>query len=164
MSSAACAWPGLPPLSIRASTVPTGTVSPSPISISVNRPVAGAGTSESILSVEMTQIVSSASTQSPGCLRHSATVPSATETPICGMTTSIRVPLVLEELNARLLDAVDRRQHRLLERGRERDRHVWGGHAHHRPVEVLEAPLGDDRRHLGAGRAQLVGLVDDHDL
>ena len=49
---------------------------------------AGAGTSVSILSVEISQIVSSASTQSPACLRHSTTVPSATDTPICGIVTS----------------------------------------------------------------------------
>ena len=35
---------------------------------------------------------------------------------------------------------------------------------HDRAVEVLEAALGDQRRDLGAGRARLVGLVDDHDL
>jgi len=43
------------------------------------------------LSVEISQIVSSAITQSPGRLCHETTVPSATDTPIWGMTTSSSV-------------------------------------------------------------------------
>ena len=38
--------------------------------------------------VEISQITSSASTRSPGCLCHLRIVPSATETPICGIVTS----------------------------------------------------------------------------
>ena len=48
-------------------------------------PAAGDGISMSILSVETSQIVSSASTQSPTRLCHSTTVPSATDTPIWGI-------------------------------------------------------------------------------
>ena len=55
---------------------------------------------------------SSASTQSPTCFFHSTTVPSATETPICGIRIS-----VVEELTHRLPHVVDLGQHRLLERG-----------------------------------------------
>ena len=49
---------------------------------------AGDGTSVSTLSVEISSSVSSASTVSPTCLFHFVIVPSETETPICGMTTS----------------------------------------------------------------------------
>ena len=77
-------------------------------------------------------------TQSPGCLRHSTSVPSRTETPICGIVRSTRVS-VLEELTRGLLDLVDGGQDGLLERRRERDRHVGRRDPAHRPVEVLEA-------------------------
>ena len=113
--SVACASPGFASVAIRARTTPTSTVVPTSTRISVTRPLAGDGTSVSILSVEMSQMVSSASTQSPGCLRHSTTVPSATDTPIWGMVTST-VVLVGEELTARLLHAIDARQQSLLER------------------------------------------------
>src|SRR5207245_2328776 len=106
------------------------------------------------------QMVSSASIQSPGCLRHSTTVPSTTDTPIWGIVTST-VVLVLEELTARLLHAVDVRQESLLERRGERDRDVGGRHADDRPVEVLERVLCDQRRDLRARGARVVGLVDD---
>src|SRR5690242_6074789 len=171
---------------MRAMTVPTSTVVPTSTMISCTRPVAGASTSVSILSVEIEAMISSASTQSPTCFFHSTTVPSATDTPIWGIATSMGVTApeasvprvggtsspaasscrrsIFEELTARLLDVVDLGQHRLLERGRERDRHVGRGHAHDRAVEVLPALLGDQRRDLGAGGARLVGLVDDHDL
>src|SRR5690242_18461893 len=147
---------------MRAMTVPTSTVVPTSTMISCTRPVAGASTSVSILSVEIEAMISSASIQSPTCFFHSTTVPSATETPIWGIVTSISVVSVLEELTARLPDVVDLGQHGLLERGRERDRRVRRAHAHDRAVEVLPRALGDERRHLGAGGAGLVRLVDDH--
>ena len=104
-------------MAIRASVTPTFTVTPTATSTSTSRPDAGAGTSVSILSVEISQIVSSASTQSPRCLRHSTTVPSATETPICGIVTSTMVAgSVLEELTAGLPDAIGGRQDGGLER------------------------------------------------
>src|SRR4051812_24917920 len=123
--------------------------------ISATRPVAGDSTSVSILSVEIEAMISSASTQSPTCFFHSTTVPSATETPIWGIVTSICV-LVLEELTHSLPHVVDLGQHRLLERRREGDRHVRRGDADDRAVEVLEGLLGDQRRHLRAGRARRV--------
>src|SRR3954466_5798910 len=92
-------------------------------------------------------------------LSHSVIVPSATLTPIWGMTIS-----VVEELTRRLLHALDARQQGLLERWAERNRGVRRGDPRHRPVEVLEGVLGDERRHLGAGRARVVGLVDDQRL
>src|SRR3954462_1394027 len=142
---------------MRASTTPTSTVVPTSTRISCTRPLAGASTSVSILSVEIDAMISSRSTQSPGCFFHSTTVPSATETPIWGIVTSTKVS-VGEELTARLPDIVYLGQHGLLERRRERDRHVGRGHAHDRPVEVLEALLGDQRRHLRAGGAGQVRL------
>src|SRR3954453_7787036 len=146
-------------VSMRASTVPTSTVSPPPASRSASTPVAGAGTSVSILSVEISQIVSSAATGSPTPFRHSTSVPSATDTPSCGIVTS-----VVEELTARLPHAIDARQDGLLERGAERDRHVGRRHADDGPVEVLERALGDERGDLGAGGAGPVRLIEDDDL
>src|ERR687893_1516118 len=122
-----CASPGFASVAMCASTVPTSTVSPTCTRISSSRPDAGASTSVSILSVEIEAITSSASTQSPACFFHSTTVPSATETPICGMV--ISVISVLEELTHGLPDVVDLRQHRLLQRGGEGDRDVRGRHA-----------------------------------
>src|SRR5207247_11192425 len=112
----------------RAITVPTSTVSPTPTMISATRPVAGDSTSVSILSVEIDAMISSAWTQSPTCFFHSTTVPSATDTPIWGIVTSINVSVV-EELTACLPHVVDLRQYGLLERRGERDRHVRRGDA-----------------------------------
>src|SRR4051795_3981059 len=150
------------PVPMRARTAPTSTVSPTSTRISVSTPDPGDSTSVSILSVEIAQMISSASTWSPTDFFHSTTVPSDTDTPICGMTTSIAS--ILEELTARLPDAFDGRQQRLLERRRERDRHVGRRDPHDRAVEVLEALLGDQRGDLRARRARRVGLVDDHHL
>ena len=77
-------------MSSRASTVPTSTVSPTATRISVTVPAAGAGTSVSILSVEISQIVASAAIVSPTATFHSTIVPSATDTPIWGIVTSSR--------------------------------------------------------------------------
>src|SRR4051812_2465726 len=159
MAAAASPLPPAAP-SIRASTVPTSTVVPTSTRISTTVPSPGDSTSVSILSVEIEQMISSASTCSPTSFFHSTTVPSETDTPICGITTSMSS--VLEEVTARLPDAVDGRQQRLLERRRERDRYVRRRHPHDRAVEVLEALLGDQRGHLGARRARRVGLVE-HD-
>ena len=76
-----------PPMT--ASLVPTSTVSPSWTRICVSVPEAGLGTSVSTLSVEISSRDSSASTCSPSCFSHLVIVPSETDTPICGMTTSI---------------------------------------------------------------------------
>src|SRR3954462_5952496 len=161
MAAAASPLPPAAP-SIRASTVPTSTVWPTSTRISTTVPSPGDSTSVSILSVEIPQMISSRSTRSPTPFFHSTTVPSETDTPICGMTTSISS--VRGEVTARLLDAVDGRQQRLLERRRERDRHVGRRHADYRPVEVLEALLGDQRGDLRARRARRVGLVEHHHL
>src|SRR6478736_3008039 len=151
-------------MSIFANTSPTGTVTPTSTRISATRPAAGDGISVSILSVDISTIVSSRSIQSPGRFFHSAIVPSATDTPIWGIVTSTSVVSVGEELTRCLLHVVDLRQHRALERRRERDRNVGRRHSAHRAVEVLERLLADDRRDLGhdAGRAR--GLLHEQDL
>jgi hypothetical protein len=64
------------PVVMRAMTCPTVTVSPSAASSSVIVPFAGAGSSTSTLSVEISQIVSSASTSWPTSTDHSSSVPS----------------------------------------------------------------------------------------
>jgi hypothetical protein len=85
--------PAAPP--IWASFVPTSTVSPSCTRICVTVPLAGLGTSVSTLSVEISSSGSSASTCSPSCLSQRVIVPSETETPICGITTSIAVSVAM---------------------------------------------------------------------
>ena len=121
------------PVAIRASTVPTSTVDSTGTRISATTPLAGDGTSVSILSVEISTIVASASIRSPTSTRHATIVPSATDTPIWGIVTSTRVS-VGEELTARLPHSIDSGQHRLLERWRERNRDVWRRHPHDRAV------------------------------
>src|SRR3954468_20254198 len=163
-SSSTCGCPGRSSVSIVASTVPTSTVVPVSTSTAVTRPVAGDGTSVSTLSVEISTIGSSASTQSPTRFFHSTTVPSATETPIWGIVTSTSDTSVREELTARLLDVACLGQDRPLERRAERNRRVRRGHAHDRTVEVLEGALADQRRALGAHAARARRLVQHHDL
>src|SRR4051794_15880660 len=163
-SSSTCGCPGRSSVSIVASTVPTSTVVPTSTSTAVTRPVAGDGTSVSTFSVEISTIGSSASTQSPTPFFHSTTVPSATDTPLWGIDTSTSDVSVREELTARLLDVACLGQDRPLERRAERDRRVRSGHAHYRPVEVLEGALADQRGHLGADAARARRLVQDHDL
>jgi hypothetical protein len=76
-----------------ASTVPTSTVSPSATKICVTTPSAGLGTSVSTLSVEISSSGSSRPMASPTSLSHLVIVPSETETPIWGITTSVCVPV-----------------------------------------------------------------------
>ncbi len=76
-----------------ASTVPTSTVSPSATWICATTPSAGLGTSVSTLSVEISSSGSSRPIGSPTCLSHFVIVPSETETPIWGITTSVCVPV-----------------------------------------------------------------------
>jgi hypothetical protein len=110
--------PSPSPAAIRPSTVPTSTVWSGSTRISASTPDTGAGTSESILSVEISTIVCSASTVSPTPMRQATIVPSATDTPIWGMVTSTRVVVsVGEELTARLLHAVDAGEDGLFQRG-----------------------------------------------
>ncbi len=78
---------------ITASTVPTSTVSPSWTRILATMPSAGLGTSVSTLSVEISSSDSSRAIGSPSDLSHFVIVPSETDTPIWGITTSVCVPV-----------------------------------------------------------------------
>src|SRR4051794_29579233 len=93
------------PLVILAMTWPTVTVSPAWARSSVIVPVAGAGTSASTLSVEISTSVSSSATGSPSCLCHSRMVPSETDSPIAGMTTSTVVLTAMSCLDHTALQA-----------------------------------------------------------
>src|SRR4051794_14584082 len=89
-------------LPITATMLLTGTVSPSCARISESTPAPGDGISASTLSVEISNSGSSRSTLSPTFLIQRTIVPSATDSPICGITTSIntRNP-VIEEVGNR---------------------------------------------------------------
>ena len=91
--SAAGAEVAAPAPPILATTVLTSTVAPSSTMISARTPLAGAGTSASTLSVEISKSGSSLSTVSPACLNQRVRVPSAMDSPICGIGTSVRSPL-----------------------------------------------------------------------
>ena len=58
-------------------------------------PATGDGSSASTLSVEISTMPSSTSTVSPTCLSHSRTVPSETDSPICGTVTSTTSPVAV---------------------------------------------------------------------
>src|ERR1700761_9423666 len=80
------------PAVMRAITCPTETVSPSGARISTIWPVAGAGSSMSTLSVEISTTVSPCLTESPTLTAHSRIVPSVTDSPPVGVTMSIVLP------------------------------------------------------------------------
>src|SRR5215831_18618401 len=77
-------------VSSRATTVCTATVSPSFTRISASTPADGDGISASTLSVEISKIGSSRFTESPTFFNHFDNVPSAIDSPIWGITTSMR--------------------------------------------------------------------------
>src|SRR5262245_11010295 len=154
-----------------ASMVPTSTVSPSWTRICVTTPSAGLGTSVSTLSVEISRSGSSRPIGSPTCLSHFVTVPSETDTPIWGITTSVCVPVdtvppssVGGELSQGVHDVIDLREIGLLERRREGYGHVRRGDPHDRRVEVLERLLRDRRGDLGAEACGAGVLVEHKDL
>ena len=62
------------------------------------RPRSGAGISASTLSVEISNIGSSRFTSSPSCLSHFESVPSAIDSPIWGMMTSMRAMQFLDQV------------------------------------------------------------------
>ena len=82
------------PACMRAMTWPTVTVSPSSARISVIVPAAGAGSSMSTLSVEISTTVSPSATVSPTLTAHSRIVPSVTDSPPAGVTMSTTSPPV----------------------------------------------------------------------
>src|SRR5581483_5007488 len=87
-AGAAAASPAAP---MTATTLLTGTVSPSFTRISATTPAAGDGISASTLSVEISKSGSSRSTLSPTFLIQRTIVPSAIDSPICGITTSVAI-------------------------------------------------------------------------
>src|SRR6185437_1788236 len=89
--AAAVAAMGAPfSVSIRATSVWTATVFPSGTRISASVPAVGDGISASTLSVDISKIGSSRLTSSPTFLSHLESVPSAIDSPICGIVTSTR--------------------------------------------------------------------------
>src|SRR5229473_139906 len=96
------AEPGAP---ITATTLLTGTVSPSFARISVTTPATGDGISASTLSVEISKSGSSRSTDSPTFLIQRTMVPSAIDSPICGITTSVGIRTL--EFTHRVIGAFD---------------------------------------------------------
>src|SRR3989441_888706 len=174
-------------VSITATRVCTGTVWPSCTLISASTPAAGAGISASTLSVEISNNGSSRFTGSPSCLSHLLKVPSAMDSPIWGMRTSMRAIMsprgavgcqlsacrrptadngfsVRREPPCRLNDVFRLRQHEVLQRRRIRQRHVVGGHPHDRPVEPFERLLVDAGRDLPGDAPGAGVLVHDQHL
>ena len=88
-----CVGAGPAPAVIRAITCPTRTVSPSWARISAIVPEAGAGSSMSTLSVEISTTVSPSLTASPTFTLHSRIVPSVTDSPPVGVTMSTSSPV-----------------------------------------------------------------------
>jgi len=86
-SCASSAAPSAP--SMTATTVLIWTLLPSGTRIFVRMPDAGAGISESTLSVEISNSGSSRTTGSPTFFNHLVSVPSKTDSPICGMITLV---------------------------------------------------------------------------
>src|SRR6266550_6844362 len=148
-------------------TVCTGTVCPCCTLISARTPAAGAGISASTLSVEISNSGSSRLTGSPTFLSHFLKVPSAMDSPICGIKTSTRAmgsPSVRRQPAGGFHDVFRLRQHEVLERRRIRQRHVVRGDAHDRAVEPFERLLVDPRRDLPRDPTGPRVLVHDQDL
>src|SRR6266568_4669187 len=152
-AEAAAGFAAVAPASVSstATSVCTGTVWPSCTLISARTPAAGAGISASTLSVEISNSGSSRFTGSPTFLSHLLKVPSAIDSPICGINTSTRAifsPSVGREPASGFYDVFRLRQHEIFQRRRVRQRHVVRGHAHDRSVEPLERLLIDTRGDL----------------
>src|SRR5207249_840065 len=162
-AEAAAGFAAVAPASVSstATSVCTGTVWPSCTLISARTPAAGAGISASTLSVEISNNGSSRFTGSPTFLSHLLKVPSAIDSPICGINTSTRamfspkrflVPgvwcqkchrhqepdtrhLVFRQPSRRFHYIVGLGQDEVLQSRRIRQRHIVRGHPHDRPVE-----------------------------
>src|SRR6267143_4880056 len=150
-----------------ATSVCTGTVCPSCTLISASTPAAGAGISASTLSVEISNRGSSRLTVSPTFLSHLLKVPSAIDSPICGIKTSTRAivaPSVRREPARGLHNVIGLRQHEVFQRRCVRQRHVVRGHAHDWPVEPLERLLIDPRGDLARNAARARVFVHDQHL
>ena len=106
---------------------------------------AGAGTSASTLSVEISTRVSSSVTSSPSCLCHSRMVPSETDSPIAGMTTSTVVLTAIWYLDHTAAGgALTAFLHDEADAARERPEPAHHGHHHAEPERDDPAPHGVD--------------------
>ena len=151
------------PSCIRAMTCPTTTVAPSSASSSVIVPAAGAGSSMSTLSVEISTIVSPSSTTSPTLTAHSKMVPSVTDSPPAGVVMSTISPGRVGSVRVchRRRRAVAIRRSTIAGAGRDLGEH--GAHLH-------GVALGEVDRHDGSARGSghlrvhLVGRDLDDDL
>src|SRR5437879_7172854 len=154
-------------VSITATSVCTGTVWPSCTLISANTPAAGAGISASTLSVEISNSGSSRLTVSPTFLSHLLKVPSAIDSPICGINTSTRAivsPSVRRQPARGFHYIVGLRKYEVFQRRRVRQRHVVRGHTHDRSVGPFERLLIDTRGNLPGDTAGARVLVHDQHL
>src|SRR6187401_2334894 len=107
---------------IVATTELTGTVSPSLTVISSTTPAPGEGISASTLSVEISNSGSSLSIGSPTFLIQRTMVPSAIESPIWGITTSVAKGSLRLNVNCGAVRGVRRLTHRLRHRRMRVDR------------------------------------------
>src|SRR6266851_3529918 len=125
-------------------------------------PATGLGTSALTLSVWISTSGSSRSTRSPGFFSQRPIVPSETDSPSCGMrTTVLAIVLVRCQPPHGVHHVVGVGQDGLFEGGRVRDVGIGGGQAHDWPVELFECFFGDERRDFGADAAGFVVLVQD---
>ncbi len=140
-------------VAISASSAPTATVSPSAAWMRTIVPATGEGTSASTLSVEISTSVSSTAIESPSCLCHSSTVPSATESPMAGITTWIVLASTAISFNCNACESAQMRPARRrggVRRPRRRSsrqtdpRPPEHGHRHREPERDDPHPRGDD--------------------
>src|ERR1700737_3782140 len=93
-----------------ATTAPTGTVSPAATLMALSTPAEIAGTSIDTLSVSISNRLSPGFTASPALTNHFEILPSATVSPSCGISTSMKLPrhrhvLRLQKLHQPLMRA-----------------------------------------------------------
>ena len=124
----------------------------------------GAGTSVSILSVEISQIVSSACDPVAELACHATTVPSATDTPIWGIVTSTSASQYARSSRHASLTRSTPGSTACSSGGENGIGTSGVATRTTGPSRSSKPALGDQRRDLRAGRAGRVGLVDDHDL
>src|ERR1700730_2104354 len=135
-------------------------------------PSAGAGLSAVTLCVITSALASYLATCPPGWLSHFAIVPSVTLSPSCGMLTVSAIEpvssfflLIRGQLAKGHLRLIRSDHVRLLQRRRVRHRrYLEPTEAHHRSVQVVEAVLRNDGRHLRGDADRKVGLLQHQDL
>src|SRR5487761_1256705 len=137
---------------------PTGTTDPSAARISRSTPVAGAGTSASTLSVVMTRSASSSATGWPGCTSQRSMMPSATDSPSCGIVTNSSViDSILAEFATLLRQAFGFNGIGVSEHDRGVRSREAGGHPLH--IEQRSLLLRSEGRHVGLGQKPIAHHV-----